>query len=167
MVFGQEHGKYSGEIRRPEEGRIVNSTQLKELETIGLNKIRDAAKENRLFNTPNLKHILAFWIELSGNEGEVRKWVTELIATDDNLARFIYYFGNYERSQTIGDIAVKERFRLDPEWIKPYVDPEMIYPRIQNILKQNNIEEEYKKALVQFCQEYEMRKRGENPNNRI
>lgn len=166
-VFGQEHGKFGGEIRRPESERVVNSEQLRELENIALKKIHNAAEQEKLFNSPNLRSILLRWKSWSENEDEVRAWVTKVIATDENLARFIYYFGSIERSQTIGDFALKERFHLDPEWIKPFVDPDLLYPRVQNLLKQDNISDDYKKAAAQFCEEYKMRQRGDNPNERF
>jgi predicted KAP-like P-loop ATPase len=165
-VLGQEHGKFGGEVRKPEHDRVVNAEQLKELEGIALEKIRNAAKDGALFNAPNLRSILSGWREWSGNDHEMRAWVSKTIGSDENLAKFVYYFGDVQRSQTFGEVALRERYRLDPEWIKPFAVPEALYPRIQNILKQDDIPDEYRMALEQFCKEYEIRQRGENPDER-
>jgi len=164
--MGQEYGKFGGEIRKPEPDRVVNAEQLRELESIALDKIRNAAKEGTLFNSPNLRSILFGWKEWSGNENEMRAWVAEIIASDESLIRFIYCFGNIQKSQTIGEVALRERYRLDPDWIKPFADPEALYPRVQNILKQGELPEKQKEAVEQFCKEYEMRQKGENPDER-
>ncbi len=165
-VLGQEHGKLGGEVRRPEEKRVVNGEQLKVLEDLALEKIRAAAKKGNLFNSPNLRSILLRWKAWSENDDEVRTWVADVTATDENLAQFIYYFGNIARSQTFGEYALREKYRLDPEWIKPFADPDKLYPRARNILMQDNIPDDHKKAVAQFCEEYEMRQRGEDPNAR-
>ena len=165
-TLGQEHGKFGVEIRKSESEREVNNEQLDKLESIALKKIRKTAKQGTLFDSPNLISILFRWKAWSGSENEVKKWVIKITATDKNLAKFIYYFGKVTRSQTFGDIAVKQKYRLDSEWIRPFADPDLIYPRVQNILTQADIPDDYKKAAEQFCKEYEMRQRGENPDAR-
>jgi predicted KAP-like P-loop ATPase len=165
-VLGQEHGKFGGEIKRPEPDRVVNGHQLEKLENLALTKIRYAVKQGKLIDSPKLPSILFRWKAWSENEDEVRAWVAEVTSTDDSLARFISYFGKIQRSQSFGEYALRERFRLDPEWIKPFADPDLFYPRLHKMLTENNIPDEYKKAVEQFCTEYEMRQREEDPNAR-
>jgi predicted KAP-like P-loop ATPase len=166
-VMGQEHGKFGGTSQKPETDRVVNSEQLKELEDAALKKIRDAAEQRTLFDAPDLRSILSGWKVWAGKENEMREWVAKIIATDENLVKFIHDFGNVQRSQTFGDLGLREKYRLDPEWIKPFADPEELYPRVKNILQQDSMLDEQKVALEQFCKEYEMRKRGEIPDERF
>jgi predicted KAP-like P-loop ATPase len=166
-ILGQEHGKFGGEIRHLEADREVNSGQLQELEALALKKIRDAAKNGKLIDVPLFRGILSRWIDWSGNETEVKEWVSKITATDENLAKFIYYFGNVQRSQTLGEYALREKYRLDPEWVQKYINPDDIYTRVKTLIGNINIPENYKEAASQFVKEYDMRKKGIDPNQRF
>lgn len=166
-IFGQEHGKFGGEIRRPESDRDVNSGQLEELEALALNKFRDAAENGKLIDAPNLRGILSRWNDWSGNENEVKEWVSTITATDENLAKFIYCFGTVQRSQTFGEYALREKYRVDPEWVQKYINTDDILLRVKTLIGNINISETYKQAASQFVKEYEMRKQGVDPNQRF
>ena len=164
-VLGQEHGKFGGEPRRPEAERTVKEDQLGHLEKIALRKIRDAAANGTLLNVHDLRSILDRWESWSGSPAEMREWVAAAITADEGLAIFINSFSNIQRSPTFGEYAVRKRFRLDPEWIKPFADPETLFLRVQRLLAQDGLTEDQMKAAAEFCREYEMRQRGENPDD--
>lgn len=166
-ILGQEHGKFGGEIQHLEADREVNSGQLQELEALALKKIRDAAENGKLIDVPILRGILPQWNDWSGNDTEVREWVSKVTVTDENLAKFIYCFENVQRSQTIGEYALREKYRVDPEWVQKYINPDDIYLRVKTLIGNINIPENYQKAASQFVKEYEMRKQGIDPNQRF
>ena len=164
-VLGQEHGKFGGEPRRPEIERTVNEDQLGQLEKIALQKIRDAAANGTLLNVHDLRSVLYRWESWSGSPAEMRESVNAAIMADESLAIFINSFSNIQRSQTFGEYGVRERYRLDPEWIKPFADPDTLLPRVQRLLAQGGLPEDQMKAAAEFCREYESRQRGENPDD--
>ena len=164
--MGQEHGKFGGETIHLEADCEVNSEQLQKLEALALNKFRESAEKGELIDRPNLRGILSCWQDWSGNKDEVVEWVSKVTVADENLAKFIYNFGSVQRSQTFGEYALREKYRLDPEWVQKYINPDDIYLRVKTLSGNTSISEKYREAASQFVREYEMRRQGINPNQR-
>ncbi|WP_438889533.1 KAP family NTPase [Anabaena sp. WFMT] len=155
--LGEQHGKYKATSSKPEGERLVNSQQLEELEQVALDKIKKAAYQDKIqFNflkVPKLLSVLAFWRDLCGVE-EIKEWLQKVIEKDQNLAELLE---NY---------LVKNRkgYRLDPQWLSPYLEVSEIINRVRNLAEDSGLTENQKLALQQYIKEYEMRERGENPN---
>lgn len=166
ISFGQQHGRFGSSSRTRESDRTVTIDQLDQLEDIMLGRIRSSASNGSLINAPNFKTILTAWKEWSGSNDEIREWVKEITATDEGLIRFLSHFGTTQRAQSIGDHFVRTHYRLDPLWIKEYIDPEDIIDRARELAKKEIGDEKEEDPVKQFITEYDIRSRGEDPNAR-
>jgi len=153
VSLGSQHGKYEDRRDKPEDQRVLNTQQLEEIEKLALNKVREAAQTENLLKSPKLRRILAFWRD-SGNVEEVSQWVKKVIQEDQKL---IYLLESF--------LSVVQGYRLDPQWLSPYLSADEIITRVQDLANQSQLTENQKIALNQFIKEYEMRQQGENPNH--
>ncbi|WP_353932482.1 KAP family P-loop domain protein [Okeanomitos corallinicola TIOX110] len=153
----EQHGKSEATRSKPEEERLVNGQQLEELEQLALDKIRKAAQQDKiqydLLKVPRLRAILAFWRDLGGLE-EIKQWVQNVIKKDQDLVELL---GNYV-------VKNREGYRLDSQWLSPYLEAFEIIERVRNLAEDTSLTETQTVALQQYIKEYEMRERGENPN---
>ena len=80
------------------------------------------------------------------------------------MVSILPHFGSVRRGQTAGDLAVRRKYRIDPEWPKPFNDPDKIAERLINIIVPV-ISPEKNKAVQQSLHKYDLRKKGTNPVN--
>jgi len=119
-VLGQEHGKYctSTDPGAPDNERIVSSSELSDLEQLGLRRIRESAKAwSDLLSQPFVAGLLYRWREWAG-ESEVRQWVSRVINTDEGLLRLLEGFLRVGSSSDEG-----RTFEMDLNDLRPFVDP--------------------------------------------
>ena len=72
-------------------------------------------------------------------------------------------FGSVRKSQGLGDLAVREKYRLDPKWLEPYIDPNEIVDRLIRIRDAFQLDAEKMKAVSQFLHEHDLRTKGKDP----
>lgn len=162
-IFGQQHGKYGAEQPRPEEERVVSAEHLEELEKIALEKVRYAAEQNTLLQTPDLPHVLYRWRDWAG-DAEVRQWVQKVISDDQGLMTFLEKFLLQTFSWSWSDRVERIHYRLDPKWLEPFLDPSQIIERVRSLAGNTGLTENQKIAINQFIQEFEMRQKGKDPD---
>jgi predicted KAP-like P-loop ATPase len=163
IVLSQQQGLY-GENAQPEQDWFVTHEQLLDLERAFLARIRGASKDGSLLRSARLLPVLSLWREKAGEE-EVQAWVTEAARNDSQLVEILEGFLQSGSSHTLGDSVGQKQDRLDPEWIKPYLDPERIVARVQVLSRDTSVTLRQRRALEQFLKEYEFRKQGGNPND--
>jgi len=83
------------------------------------------------------------------------------------LTLFIENHLSSASSLPVGDAVAKTSARLDPEWLRPYVDPEAIIDRVRGLVESSSISARQKLALAEFLKEYDFRKSGGDPNSPI
>jgi predicted KAP-like P-loop ATPase len=163
VVLGQQQGKY-GERTEPEEEWFVTSEQLASLEALLIERIKVAAEDGVLLGCPGLPWVLNFWRAM-GNEAEVKKWAMETTKEDSNLALFLEKFMQVTAIFTFGGVVPKKHDRLDPEWVRPYLDPDGMLERVRTLTKLDSLTERQRRAARQFLKEYQFRESGGNPDN--
>jgi predicted KAP-like P-loop ATPase len=166
VSIGQQHGKWTNNAPSPENDQLITKEEFEGLEKILLNKISLASQNGTLIMSSSLSRILSLWREWDGVD-KVKLWVLSVIKDDDGLIKFLTSFLNKSYAQTVGDIVVRTRYRLDPKWVDTYIDSSSIIERVKVLVKRENMADDQKIALQQFIKEYEMRIKGEDPNNRI
>lgn len=164
VVLGQQQGRYTDHEADPEQQWLVSGEQLITLESLLLQKIKSASQDSSLLHCPGLPWVLRFWQKESGEE-EVGNWVSETTKLDANLALFLESHLSSASSLPLGDAVGKTHARLDPEWVRPFVDPDAIVDRVRRLVRSNSISARQKLALNQFLKEYDFRKAGGNPNS--
>lgn len=164
MVLGQQHGKYKSK-ERPENERLISAEHLSELEKIALLKILSAAGDGQLAKSGNLTLLLYRWEEW-GDGNAMHEWLSQYLSTDDGLIHFVTQYLSEPMSITMGDVVAKRRVRLDPEWMRHFVDPDQIVERVRTLAGQRKgLSADQQKALQQFLIEYNLRKQGKDPDD--
>lgn len=142
---------------------LITLEHYEELKRIALDKIRRAATE-RLLQLPGLPGILYSWHNWAG-EDEVKQWVQQIIADDQGLAEFIAKFPKQVFVQSWGDVTSRTHYYLDPEQLKPLLEPDEIIDRARRLAVENRLEENQRGALRQFVRGYELRQAGKDPSS--
>jgi predicted KAP-like P-loop ATPase len=139
-----------------DENMIVENEHLKILQEIVLDKIREAAKDNKLLTTPLLPHVLYCWNKW-GIKNEVKEWVSAIINSDEKLPIFLSKFLQKNTSWAINDKVYRIHWRLNPNSLKDYIDIDTLEKRCNYILSNdsiaNNLDDRQKLAIKQFLKE--------------
>lgn len=162
-TLGQQQGKYGADESLPQEEWFIDAQQLEELEELALKKVQDAAQQNSLLRSPAIANILSCWREWTSEE-EVKQWVEGVISNDEGLANFLNKFLEQTISQSLSDMVPKRVYRLDSQWLEPYLDPSSIIDRARSLAEKDGSTPQ-EAAINQFIQEYEVRQQGEDPDD--
>ncbi|RLA93109.1 MAG: NTPase KAP, partial [Deltaproteobacteria bacterium] len=111
-----------------------------------------------------LLHILYRWRDWAGEE-EPKKWVQKVVSDDKKLVEFLEKSLQRTFRFSSLDAVGQVQYRLDPEWLRPFLDPSEIIDRVRRLFDKGDLSENQKIALRQFIQEYEIRQRGMDPND--
>ena len=162
-ALGQEQGKYGAEESIPAEEWLQSGEHLKELGGIALKRLRDAAQQNLLLQSPKLSENLHYWQIWAGEE-EVKQWVEKIIDDDEGLVNLLENLLPKDFSEDGSKETQKTGYKLDLSWLEPYLEPSAIVERMSSLGETSELTEDRKKAIAQFIQEYEMQQQGESPD---
>jgi len=162
-TLGQQHGKYGAQAE-PQDECLINAQDLKELEQIALQKIKEAALNGNLVKTPCLAHILYRWRDWE-NENVPRQWASQIISSDSGLVELLTGFLSKGYSQPMGDRVAKPQWHLDPKSLEPFVEPSRIIERCKKLLisPPQWLNDKKKIAIETFVREFELGRQGKHP----
>lgn len=166
VVLGQQHGKYGSDHIASDDEMIVSAEHRQQLEQIALDKIRQAAGQGNLIESPKLPNVLYRWRGW-GSEEEPKFWVQKIIADNEKLITLLSAFLKKTFGHTFGDAVSRMSYRLDPKSLEPFLEPASIIDRVRNIAPSDGLKEEQRIALNQFIKEYEIRQSGGDPDDRF
>ena len=149
IIFGYQHGKHGSQEQIPDVYRLLNSTQLDQIEQRIVERVRRCAENKSFPKSHAFRRALDFWAALK-TEAEVSHWFQELVASDEGLIWFLESF-------------MDDRF--DPMWLQNYIDLDEIYPRVQALQNLDTLTERQRTALKQFLEEADIREQGLDLNN--
>jgi len=136
-VLGQEHGRMTSkeeEQLAPVEEREVNTEQLDDLEVLAVVKIRKWAEQGKLDSHQNLASILYSWERWDKENSEAsKKFVLNLITSDEGLISFVAAFASQSTSQTMGDHVLRKEWRISLKSLGDFISVKEIEPRIRKI----------------------------------
>jgi predicted KAP-like P-loop ATPase len=164
IVLGQQQGKYGESQPQPEREWFITREQLSILEGLVLERIRNASRDGSLSETPTLPLILNFW-RANATQEEVAIWVSQVVKGDQGLVKLLEGYLQTTASAGLDDAVVRRTDRLDPEWLRSYLDPEQIVDRVRGLLQNAKLPPRQNRALAQFLKEYDLRQRGGNPGD--
>jgi predicted KAP-like P-loop ATPase len=133
VMLGWEHGKYGGS--GPAGGAALLTLEQQEaLEAIALRRIREAAGDGALIDSPRLAHLLHRWRQwgAEAGEAEVRRWVQEVIRSDEGLLRLLE---NYlSRGSVASAWGSRNFYRLDPRSFQDVLEVPALCRRARSLL---------------------------------
>ena len=117
-------------------------SDLKDIQSICLNKIKRFVEADKLSKVPHLNYVLYRWREWE-NEETVKTYVDELISTDEGLWEFLIGF-TQEVLSTAGDYPM-----ISQKSIREFADFESAEKRIQDIVAEQlvSLTDEQKEAV--------------------
>jgi predicted KAP-like P-loop ATPase len=160
--IGKDFGKYGSPIREWEQE--VTLEQLTELEKLADEKIRSNIKIDDFHNELSLPWILKIWAAI-GSPEEVSQWLQRTVAGDEGLLKVLVAFLNRSSSQSSASPVVKHFYRIAPYRLKPFIEPESVKNRVENLATRDDLTEEQRRAVLQFLQELEDQNEGINIEN--
>ena len=145
MSLGKEYGKYDSTEVAPDGYQIISKNDLEILEDILLNRIRMAAVDGRLMESPHLPYVLYSWQQLVVDEKEIKEWVERTVSSDKGLIIILENF----LTKSYTDLGI--RYSFDPNNLKPYIEPVELIGRVNEISKEiDNLPEMQKTAIIEF-----------------
>jgi len=152
-IRGQEHGKRtSKDDAEQEENRLIDKSQLQELENITCDKIRKWAKDGRLLKHKNLFQILYSW-EYWGNKKEVENFIKNSTASDEDLVEFVSKMPHQIKSKSNGYYGYRTEYYISLENVEHFVKLDEIVPRLRSIKQSsrfNDLQDTEQKAINLF-----------------
>jgi predicted KAP-like P-loop ATPase len=133
---------------------------INKLKTAWIKKIQIAAKNGLIEDHKNLPSLLKGWGNWGAND-EIKDWVATLTTADEKLVKFIDKFLVRNKSQTVGDHAIRDNPRLNPKWLNDYLDAEKVVTRLNALVTNNSTLIRNNVAVTQLLKEYEALKLGQ------
>ena len=143
------------------EDALLCSAQVKQLQSVWLDRVRMLSKEVSFLERPELSRLLFAWSKWSSKD-EVRTWCDQSLSSNKNLFSFLIGFLQYTQSQTMGDWAVRRQPRLDPVWLENYLDSTVCADRLRALQRNEKVPPHAKEAVTQFLKEFDMAQEGRN-----
>jgi len=160
-IIGREHGKYGAKQLIPEEERLISPESLEELEKIALERVRDAAQQESLLQSPDLQNILYYWRERAGEE-EIKQWIQKIVETDKELIKILEESLRRTIRQSVSDAVESIQYKLDLKWLERFIELPQIIDHIMTLSQSSDVSEDLRVAIREFIQEYEIAQRKEN-----
>lgn len=161
-ILGQQHGKNGGK-NEPLDEQFLTLDQLNELEIDGLHKIRTAAEDGTLLKTKDISSVLYRWLAWTDNQDEVKTWCEKAIKDDSKLLKILSDFLRKTITEKSSGTTIKHR--LDPEWLKQFMNVEKVIPITRKLKKKKGLTGTQKMAINTLLREYKLRKQGKNPDS--
>lgn len=159
-VFGQQHGKFGGTAT---DEPVFSSTQLAELETAALSKIKEAAKSGMIYNVAALSPILQAWNEW-GQPSDITSWLKDATVTDEQLVEFLELLAHKAYVQSSNQRRTREIVLVAVRAIQNFIDTEALYRRVKALLPLSIATSGQREAATAFIKSYEALRDGNDPD---
>ncbi len=145
-----------------DENALLSVTEVDRLKGTWLARIFTLSQESSFIAHPELTRLLYAWRNWSDGT-DARKWAETVTRQDEGLLKFLTAFLTYTTSQTLGDLAVRKKPRLNPSRLEPYIDPAKCAERLTIIRTRGGEPEWATEAISQYLKEHKMLQEGKNP----
>jgi hypothetical protein len=140
---------------------LVEAEELKRLKAAWVERVRVLIREPSVTGHTEFRRILESWQEW-GDANDVRAACAALIVSDAGLLQFLHAFLHEFKVATAR--RVKRIPRLNPEWLKPFVDVDVVAAKLNDLLARGEVPEPLNADVTQFMKEREMLASGQDPD---
>lgn len=142
VVLGQQHGKFSERQPAPEKDRLVDSSQLAQLEELTLERIREYAAGKHVA-AERLTPLLYAWRAWAGEE-EVQAFLDAWLEDDVALVDFIAQFESSGYTSNLGIIGLPDRVptrhtRINVKGLSAFIDVEDAANRLRSLIESDDV----------------------------
>ena len=155
VVLGQQHGKYSSN-NEPKEDCLITIEQQEKLESIALNKIREATDNETLEIGPNIVSTLFSW-QNWGEDAEPVDWIRSKVEKSPSLFTLLLKdFTTKSHSHGWGDRVARTKLRLNVKSLSHFIELEFAKSIATELLKNaENGDLEYLELFLSECEHFE------------
>jgi predicted KAP-like P-loop ATPase len=137
---------------------LITNEEVSQLETITLAKIRESVSSGQLVNAPDLFVVLSSWAAWTSAR-EVEEWIKKVSQHPLGFAQMLE--GMLSESTVNGRLV----FRLDPEMLRPFVDPDSLIDPVRQLASETSLSQTQRTAVDSFVKIYDARKEGRDPED--
>lgn len=142
---------------------ILDEDDIKDLERICVEKIKEATKTEALKNHPKLAYILYRWREWADTE-EAKKWVEDLVESPNGVLFLLTAFLQQSTSQGIRDYVPKIHWRISLSALENFISIGVLEQKVKEI-DLTEIGEKEQRAIQAFQKALKRRKEGKSEDN--
>jgi predicted KAP-like P-loop ATPase len=138
----------------------VTEADLKELQQLCVEKIKQAVETGGLATHSNMLSILYRWHEWSGAD-EPRQWIKNLIESQKGALSFLIACLQRSTSYGMGDHVSQEHWRINPKYVEDFVPIESLEKKVA-ALSLDDLSEKERKAVRAFQKAIKRRREGKS-----
>jgi predicted KAP-like P-loop ATPase len=150
-------------VKEKSDDPLLSLGAVEKIKEIWVDRVKELSAQEDFVSKPELSSVLRCWLNW-GDKEDVKAWASRVIVTDHALFRLVGQFLQHTRSNTVGDWAVRLQPRLNPAWLKDYIDTAACAVRLQELERSENVPHEYREAVSQYLKENEMLEKGVDPD---
>jgi predicted KAP-like P-loop ATPase len=154
-IFSQENNPDSERLA-PIDERSINPEQLKVIEKIGLDKIRDFARNKNLIENRDLLSILYRWRDFTGGSyKEPKRFLRGKLDTANNLINVVKCF--ITEGQSIGgdDYVAQKTKSVNLNNVRDFLDLDSLMPEIRHLIHVDCLTKEEATDIQIFIDTYD------------
>ncbi|GIV03545.1 MAG: NTPase [Fimbriimonadales bacterium] len=159
QVLDQEHSK----AEMSHATLTMPAEDIATLKEAWIERVRAISRESTLLHHQKLPQLLALWKHW-GDANEVREWCNRITKSNEGLLGFLSKFLQHRKSFALGDPTVRIKPRLNPYWLKDYIDTKDVAQRLLEMDRNRLIPDTAREAVFQYLKEYEMLEAGKDPD---
>ncbi len=127
----------------------IPNDSIGEFQAACVEKIREFEQQGGLYNHTRLVYILYRWKEWSKDD-ECRRSIEKYTSSDERLLDFLGKFMHDQRSQTIGEYAIRKERQYNFRSLSDLYDLRVVKERLENIRRSNRAFEEENAELFRL-----------------
>lgn len=138
---------------------LLAEADVKLLQAVWIERARE--RVNDLIAHTEFRWVLETWRQW-GDPAEVRQKCSELVDSDTDLFLLLHAF--LGQVQMPSGRRARRSPRLDPAWLEPFVEVELVANRLVALQNQGRVPDAFAIDVRQFLRERDMRAAGKNPD---
>jgi predicted KAP-like P-loop ATPase len=161
MRVSLEESKY--EKQDEQDSYLVDRDDFEELKKLCVERIRKAGSSESLKNHPEMLRILYHWLKWAPPD-EIKKWVADLIQTNEGLLSFLTKIVHSSVFQSGGDYVSRTHWRISIKNVEDFISPEVIAQKVK-ALNTENLSEKEQRAVKAFQKAMKRRREGKSDDD--
>ena len=145
------------------EAFILEEDDIKDLERICVERIRQAAESGALKSHPEMTRILYRWREWTSPE-EVKKWVEDLVESQDGALILLTAFLQRSTSQVVNDYVPKIHWRISLSSLENFISIHVLEQKAKDI-DLTTVGEKEQRAVQAFQKALKRRQEGKSEDD--
>lgn len=142
---------------------LVSEADTEELKTAWCLRVKELSANHDFIDHPSVAWLVSTWREWSGTD-EAVAWWQAATTTDEGLLKLISAHAMETRVKGDSDLTWRTYRRVDPRHLAPYGDLEAIAERVQSLLEQGGVADQYQALAEQFVRACKRIRSGHTPD---